>query len=93
MKRWVVFKEKRDKFIEYFIEIKNRQVRNKRFVTFIILHRMLKYLADHYKSVVFEEFQTLQRSFRAFRMQFRLKRLIAKKGPTREVRSVRSVRG
>jgi hypothetical protein len=59
MKRWVVFKEKRDKFIEYFIEVKNRQVRNRRFVTFIVLQRMLRYLGDHFNSVVYEEFQNL----------------------------------
>ena len=92
MKRWVVFKEKKNKFIEYFIEVKNKQIRNKRFLTFIVLHRMLKYLADHFNSVVFEEFQMLQRSFRAFRMQFRLKRLLLKRGPTRAVRSIRYVK-
>ena len=93
MKRWVVFKEKRDKFIEYFVEVKNKQVRNKRFITFIILQRMLRYLSNQFNSVVYEEFQLLQCSFRAFRMQFRLKRLILKRGPTRDIRSIRAVRG
>ena len=60
MKRWVVFKEKRDKFIEYFVEVKNKQVRNKRFVTFIILQRMLRYLSNQFNAVVYEEFQHLQ---------------------------------
>jgi hypothetical protein len=92
MKRWVVFKEKRDKFVEYFIEFKNKQVRNRRFVTLILLQRMLRYLSTQFNSVVYEEFQNLQRSFRAFRMQFRLKRLILKKGPSREIRNVRSIR-
>ena len=37
MRRWDIFKEKRERFIEYFVEVKNRQARNKQFVTFIIL--------------------------------------------------------
>jgi hypothetical protein len=88
----VVFKEKRDKFVEFFIEVKNKQMRNKRFITMIVLQRMLKYLSAHFNSVVYEEFQLLYRSFRAFRLQFRLKRLILKRGPTREARSIHAAK-
>jgi hypothetical protein len=55
----VVFKEKRDKFVEFFIEVKNKQMRNRRFITMIVLQRMLKYLSAHFNSVVYEEFQLL----------------------------------
>ena len=48
--------------------MKNKQMRNKRFITMIVLQRMIKYLSTHFNSVVYEEFQHLKRSFRAFRM-------------------------
>jgi hypothetical protein len=48
MKRWDVFRDKREKFIEYFIIKKTERNRVNSLITCIILQRMLRYLADRY---------------------------------------------
>jgi|LauGreDrversion4_2_1035121.scaffolds.fasta_scaffold488847_2 hypothetical protein len=50
MKRWDIFREKREKFIEYFVGVKNRKNRSKFIVTALVLHKMLKYLANYYNT-------------------------------------------
>ncbi len=42
MKRWDIFRERRDKFIEYFIEVKNRRNRSRFIVTLLVLDKMIK---------------------------------------------------
>lgn len=48
MVRWEIFREKKERFIEYFIEVKNRKVRSQQLITFIVLQKMLRYLADYF---------------------------------------------
>jgi hypothetical protein len=58
MKRWDVFREKREKFIEYFVYRKNIRNRVNQLITCIILQRMLRYLANRFndeKELVFIE--------------------------------------
>jgi HD superfamily phosphohydrolase YqeK len=80
MKRWDIFKQKREKFIEYYVGLKNRKNRSKFLITAIILQRMLRYLADFYNNIRNEAVMKAVRNFTTFKIQFRLKRLIKLKG-------------
>jgi hypothetical protein len=68
MKRWDVFRDKREKFIEYFIFKKTERNRANSLITCIILQRMLRYLADRYNDEKEQVFIDAQRSFKAFRI-------------------------
>ena len=92
MKRWDVFREKREKFIEYFIFKKTERNRVNSLITSIILQRMLKYLADRFNDAKEQVFIEAQRSFKAFRIQFRVKRLFLKRGAQKGDRQIKTIR-
>ena len=70
-----MFRDKRDKFFEYFIFKKTERNRANSLITCILLQRMLRYLADRFNDEKERVFIEAQRSFKAFRIQFRVKRL------------------
>ena len=68
MKRWDVFREKRERFIEYFVFKKTEKNRARSLITCIILQRMLTYLGIRYNDEKEQVFIDAQRSFKAFRI-------------------------
>lgn len=92
MKRWDIFREKRDKFIEYFMFKKTERNRVNSLITSILLQRMLRYLANRYNDEKEQVFIEAQRSFKAFRIQFRVKRLFLKRGPLKPDRQIKTIR-
>jgi len=82
MKRWDVFRDKREKFIEYYVGVKNRKNRAKFIVTALVLHKMLKYLSTYYNASRNEALRKAVQNFKAFQIQYRIKKALSRKGPS-----------
>lgn len=82
MKRWDVFRDKREKFFEYYVGVKNRKNRGKLIVTALVLHKMLKYLSTYYNVNRNEALRKAVQNFKAFQIQHRIKKALSRKGPS-----------
>lgn len=91
MKRWDIFRGKRDQFIDYYVGLKNRKNRSKFLVTALVLDRMLRYLAGYYNDMRNEALLIAVQNYKCFQMQFRTKRLLLKRGPTIKHRTTKTL--
>eukprot|EP00347_Sterkiella_histriomuscorum_P002453 403368090 len=80
MKRWELFKQRRDDFYKRFVDLKIRKNRVKTLVTHLMLQKMLRYLAQYYNEYKLEAVMKAVRHFRCFKIQFHMKRFFKKKG-------------
>lgn len=82
MKRWDIFKAKREHFIEYFIAFKNKKNRSRFLITAIILQKMLRYMSDFYNIMRNQETMKWVRKLKVAKIKFRIKLHLHNKGAT-----------
>ena len=92
MKRWDAFRDKREKFIDYFVGLKNKKNRSKFLVTVTILQKILRYFSKEYNELRNVAVIKAVRNYKMFKIQFRLKRLLKKRGETFEARQLKKVK-
>ena len=80
--KWDIFRQKRDFVLMRFMDVKAKKHRVKQFKILMFLVSFITKFAKLYNETKIEQVTKAVQNFCIFKMQFRLKRYMKKKGPT-----------